>query len=172
MTTRCSSTRSCLLQCQLWRLRSQSSMRRGVDRLHHRILEHLHRPPLVSIHRKVLALWGTFTRKHRWEQCQEIAGSQSAHSGIRMPGYGASPAMGPPGYPPQAKRAWLVRVQTGAGVQTRAVSPGGVRRGDPINNAWLVEHNLGTIAIDNIIYRILLDSFMRSAVPFPGHPIQ
>ena len=47
------------------------------------------------------------------------AAPPSTPSGIRMPGYAASAAVAPPASPPPAKQAWLVRVQTGSGIQTR-----------------------------------------------------
>ena len=101
---------------------------------------------------------------------QEVGsmGTPTTPHGGGMPGYAAA-AVAPPSYPPQpAKQAWLVRLQTASGMQSRAVSPGGIRRGDPVSNAWLSEHNLGTVAIRDTMYRILLDSFMRNATPFPG----
>ena len=65
-------------------------------------------------------------------------------------------------------QAWLVRVQTAAGLQTRAVAPGGLRRGEPANSNWHSEFGLGTVQIGNGAYRILPDSFMRNATPYPG----
>ena len=85
--------------------------------------------------------------------------------------YGAMappPAFPPPQGPqPQPKQAMLVRVQTPSGVQSRVVSPNGVRRGAAVSSQWFSEYGLGTVSIQDTIFRLLPDNFIRDAIPMP-----
>ena len=72
----------------------------------------------------------------------------------------------PPGY---AKRAWKVVVQGGQGqARVRAVSPHAIRAEETPPAGWVQEFGLGSLVVGSYRHRILPDSFIEGAEPYPN----
>ena len=75
----------------------------------------------------------------------------------------------PPGYGNAARRAWKVVVQGSQGqARVRAVSPNPIRAEDTPPQGWAQEYGLGNLVIGVYWHRILPDSFIADAEPYPN----
>ena len=74
----------------------------------------------------------------------------------------------PPGYA-NARRAWKVVVQGAQGqARVRAVSPNCIRAEETPPPGWVQEFGLSSLVVGSYRHRILPDSFIEGAEPYPN----